>query len=73
MQVAKEKERVKRAMLLPVMSYLLLLCLYRKSLDPGQGFIIFQFKRRLCDQVRQERIDRSEVSFLRNGSQSLVA
>ena len=63
MQVTKEKERVKRAMLLPVMAYLLLLRLYGKELDPDQGFTIFQLKRRFCDQAWQEQLDRSEAKW----------
>jgi hypothetical protein len=45
MQVTKEKERVKRAMLLPVMAYALLLRLYGRDLKPDQGFTIFQLTR----------------------------
>ena len=63
MQVTKEKERVKRAMLLPVMAYLPLLRLYGKELDPDQGFTIFQLKRRFCDQAWQEQLDRSEAKW----------
>ena len=63
MQVTKEKERVKRAMLLPVMSYLLSLRLYGKELDPDQGYTIFQLKRRFCDQTWQEQLDRSEAKW----------
>ena len=63
MQVTKEKERVKRAMLLPVMSYLLLLRLCGKELDPDQGYTIFQLKRRFCDQTWQEQLDRSEAKW----------
>ena len=63
MQVTKEKERVKRAMLLPVMSYLLLLRLYGKELDPDEGFTIFQLKRRFCDQAWEEQLDRSEAKW----------
>jgi hypothetical protein len=63
MQVTKEKERVKRAMLLFVMSYLLLLRLYGKELDPDRGFTIFQLKRQFCDQTWQEQLDRSEAKW----------
>jgi hypothetical protein len=45
MQVTKEKERVKRAMLLPVMAYVLLLRLYGKEMNPDQGFTIFRSTR----------------------------
>lgn len=63
MQVTKDKERVKRAMLLPVMSYVLLLRLYGKDLDPDQGFTIFQLKRKFCDDSWQEQLDRSEARW----------
>jgi Transposase DDE domain len=63
MQVTKDKERVKRAMLLPVMSYVLLLRLYGKELDPDQGFTIFQLKRKFCDDSWQEQLDRSDARW----------
>jgi len=63
MQVTKEKERVKRAMLLPVMAYVLLLRLYGRELKPDQGFTIFQLKRRFCEEVWQEQLDRSEARW----------
>lgn len=63
MQVTKEKERVKRAMLLPVMSYLLLLRLYGKELDPDQGFTVYQLRRRFSDDIYQELLDRSEAKW----------
>jgi hypothetical protein len=55
----EKRGRVKRAMLLFVMSYLLLLRSYGKELDPDQGFTIFQLKRWFCDQTWQEQLDRS--------------
>ena len=63
MQVTKEKERVKRAMLLPVMAYVLLLRLYGRELKPDQGFTIFQLKRRFCEEAWQEQLDRSEAKW----------
>lgn len=63
MQVTKEKERVKRAMLLPVMACVLLLRLYRKEMDPDEGFTIFQLKRRFCEEAWQEQLDRSEAKW----------
>jgi hypothetical protein len=53
------KERVKQAMLLPVMAYMLLLRLYGKEMNPDQGFTIFRFKRRFCEETWQEQLDRS--------------
>jgi transposase len=63
MQVTKEKERVKRAMLLPVMAYVLLLRLYGRELKPDQGFTIFQLKRRFCEEAWQEQLDHSEAQW----------
>lgn len=63
MQVTKEKERVKRAILLPVMAYVLLLRLYGKEMNPDQGFTIFRLKRRFCEETWQEQFDRSEATW----------
>jgi len=63
MQVTKEKERVKRAMILPVMAYVLLLRLYGKEVNPDEGFTIFRLKRRFCEETWQEQLDRSEAKW----------
>ena len=63
MQVTKEKERVERAMRLPVMAYLLLLNLYGKELDPDKGFTLFRLKQRFTDEVWQEQLDRSDARW----------
>jgi len=63
MQVTKEKERVERAIRLPVMAYLLLLRLYGEELDPEQGITIFQLKQRFCEEAWQEQLDRSEARW----------
>ena len=63
MQVTKEKERVERALRLPVMAYLLLLNLYAKELDPDQGFTLFRLKQRFADEVWQEQLDRSDARW----------
>ena len=63
MQVTKEKERVKRAMRLPVMAYVLLLRLDGREMNLDQGFTIFQLKRRFCDEAWQEQLDRSEAKW----------
>jgi hypothetical protein len=63
MQVTKEKERVERAIRLPVMAYLLLLRLFGKELDPDEGFTIFQLKQRFCEQTWQEQLDRSDAKW----------
>jgi hypothetical protein len=63
LQVTKEKERVKRAMLLPVMAYALLLRLYGKEMKPDEGFTIFQLKRRFCEGAWQAQLDLSETEW----------
>jgi hypothetical protein len=63
MQVTKEKERVERALRLPVMAYLLLLRLYGKELNPDQGFTIFRLKQQFLDEVWQEQLDRSDAKW----------
>lgn len=62
-QVTKEKERVERALRLPVMAYLLLLRLYGKELDPDQGFTIFRLKQQFAADVWQEQLDRSDAKW----------
>jgi len=63
MQVTKEKERVERAIRLPVMAYLLLLRLYGEELEPEQGITIFQLKQRFCEEAWQEQFNRSEAKW----------
>jgi hypothetical protein len=63
MQVTKDPKRVRRAVLLPVMAYLLLVRLYAKELDPDQGVTIFQLKQRFSEEVWQEQLDRSEARW----------
>jgi hypothetical protein len=63
MQAPKEKERVKRAMLLPVMGYVLLFRLCGKEVNPDQGFAIFRLKRRFCEETWEEQLDRSEAKW----------
>jgi hypothetical protein len=73
MQVTKEKERVERAIQLPVMAYLLLLRLYGKELDPEQGVTIFQLKQRFCDEAWQEQLDRSDAKWRKKLNQYRAA
>jgi hypothetical protein len=63
MQVTKEKERVERAIHLPVMAYLLLLRLFGKDLEPDRGFTVFALKRQFCDEIWQEQLDRSNANW----------
>jgi hypothetical protein len=60
MQVSKEPERVKRALLLPILAYLLLLRLYGQQLSPTDSFSLWQLKRRFIDEVYQEQQNRSD-------------
>lgn len=63
MQVTKEASRVKRAMLLPVLSYLLLLRLYGKELEAEKGASVFALKQRFTMEVVKEQMDRSETRW----------
>jgi hypothetical protein len=60
MQVTKEAGRVKRAMMFPVLAYLLLLRLYGRELDPEKGASLFELKQRFTMEVFKEQADRSE-------------
>jgi hypothetical protein len=37
--------------------------LYAKDLDPDEGFTIYQLKRQFCDDIWQERLDRSDAKW----------
>jgi len=51
MHAAKDAQRVRRAILLPVMAYMLLVRLYGKELEPDQGGTIFQLNQRFSEGV----------------------
>jgi hypothetical protein len=63
MQLTKDQQRVRRAVLLPVIAYLLLVRLYGKELEPDQGTTIFQLKQRFSQEVWQEQLNRSETKW----------
>ena len=63
LQVTKDPQRVRRATLLPVMAYLLLVRLYGKELEPDQWVTIFQLKQQFSQEVWQEQLDRSEARW----------
>jgi hypothetical protein len=65
MQVTKDPQRVQRAVLLPVMAYLLLLRLYGKELSLNQSFSIFKLKQRFIDDAVQEHLFYSDQRWLR--------
>jgi hypothetical protein len=73
MQVTKDPKRVRRAVLLPVMAYQLLVRIYGKELAPDQGVTIFQLKQRFSEEVWQEQLDRSEARWRKKLDQLRVA
>jgi transposase len=64
MQVTKESHRVVRAILLPIMAYLLLLRLYAKDDAFKQGFSIFKLKEHFINDVWQQHLFRSDQRWL---------
>jgi hypothetical protein len=60
MQVTKEPERVRHALLLPILAYLLLLRLYSREISSREGFSLWQLKRRFIADVYQEQQNRSD-------------
>jgi hypothetical protein len=73
MQVTKAPERVRHALLLPVLAYLLLLCLYGRELSPTEGLTLWQLKRRFIGDVYQEHQRRSDQRWQRKLDQSRAA
>jgi hypothetical protein len=59
MQVTKKPERVVRALLLPILAYLLLLRLYGREGSLDAGFTLWQLKHRFLEEVYQEQHDHS--------------
>ena len=73
MQVTKEAERVERALLLPVMAYLLLLRLYGGELEERQGVTLFALKERFTAEVWKEQLERSEHKWRKKFDQLRAA
>jgi Transposase DDE domain len=73
MQVTKEAERVERALLLPVMAYLLLLRLYGGELEEHQGATLFALKERFTAEVWKEQLERSEHKWRKKFDQLRAA
>jgi hypothetical protein len=73
MQVTKKPERVRHALLLPILAYLLLLRLYGRELSPTEGFTLWQLKRRFIDDVYQEQQNRSDHRWQKKLDQSRAA
>jgi hypothetical protein len=60
MQVTGKEDRVRHAMLLPILAYLLLLRLYGSELEANKSFSLFTLKNRFMEDAFKERLDRSE-------------
>lgn len=73
MQVTGKEVRVRHAMLLPVMAYLLLLRLYGSELEADKGFSLFALKHRFMEDAFKERLDRSEHKWRKKLDQLRVA
>jgi hypothetical protein len=73
MQVTKQAQRVKHALLLPVLAYLLLLRLYGTELEAEVGCPIGQLKQRFIEEVYQEQHERSEQKWRRKLDQLRAA
>src|SRR3954467_1198451 len=73
MQVTRDAQRVVRALLLPVLAYLLLLRLYGRDLDPEQGASLFALKQRFAEEVGQEHLEHMERKWRRKLEQVKAA
>lgn len=73
MQVTKERRRVERGLLLPILAYLLLLRLYGGELEAEKGASIWQLKRRFTEDLYQEHCDRSEQRWRKKLDQYRMA
>jgi hypothetical protein len=60
MQVTKKLERVRKALLLPILAYQLLLRLYGRQMKPDEGFSLWHLKHRFVEDAYQEHLSRSE-------------
>jgi hypothetical protein len=59
-QVTGKENRVRHAMLFPMLPYLLLLRLYGSELEADKSFSMFTLKHRFMENAFKERIDQSE-------------
>jgi hypothetical protein len=73
MQVTQAPERVRHALLLPILAYLLLLRLYGRELSPTEGFTLWKLKRRFIDDVYQEQQTRSDQRWQKKLDQHRAA
>jgi len=65
MQVTKRAERVERAVVLPVLAYLLLVRLYGREESEGKGFSLLKLKQQFAEDVFQEQLNRTEQKWRR--------
>ncbi len=73
MQVTREPQRVVKALLLPVLAYLLLLRLYGKEVEPNKGYSLTALKQRFVEETFKERLDRSDARWRRKLDQLRAA
>jgi Transposase DDE domain len=73
MQVTRDSKRVVHALLLPVLSYLLLLRLYGRELDSERGASLFALKQRFTEEVIQEHLERTERKWKEKLQQARAA
>jgi hypothetical protein len=73
MQVTREERRIQRSVVLPVMTYLLLLRLYGLEMEPDQEVGLFALKQRFIEKAYQEQIDRAESRFKKKLKRSKLA
>lgn len=73
MQVTREPERVIKALLLPILAYLLLLRLYGKEVEPEKGYSLTVLKQRFVEETFKERLERSDARWRRKLAQLRAA
>jgi Transposase DDE domain len=73
MQVTSEPERVIKALLLPVLAYLLLLRLYGKEVAPDKGASLLALKQRFIEETFKERLEHSDARWRRKLDQLRAA
>jgi len=73
MQVTGKEDRVRHAMLLPVLAYLLLLRLYGSELEAERRFSLFNLKHRFMEDAFKEQLDRSKRRWREKLDQLRVA
>jgi hypothetical protein len=65
MQVSQDAERVKRAIVLPVCAYLLLVRLYGTEQGEHKDWSLLQLKQRFVEAFMQDQVQRVEQKWLR--------